>query len=164
MAPRIRQSAGAGKSQSAPRLRPGVDPTGALRYTAANRGEGPIMVAVSIQQMAERISTLLGQKYRVSGDLAARSARVRRRVPARVREALEVLTSAAFMAQNPRLAPQIDMEAVAEAYDLAMKHLNAAERTGRRRTLAIGMAASVAFSLLVVAVLLVVVLHWRGYL
>jgi hypothetical protein len=122
------------------------------------------MATTSITQMAERVSQLLGTRYRVSGDLPARIAKVRRQVPARVYGALETLSSAELMAHNPKLAAQIDTEAVAEAYDLALKHLNSVGRWDRRKGTALGIAASIAFSLIVVAVGLVAVLRWRGYI
>ena len=64
------------------------------------------------------------------------------------------------MAQNPRLLMQIDREAVAEAYDLCVRHLGGVSRD--RRGALVSLAASVAFSVLTVAVLVVVVLYWRG--
>ena len=122
------------------------------------------MAAASITQMAERVSQLLGTRYRVSGDLAGRTAKVRRMMPRKVHAALEVLIAAEEMAQNPKLAPQIDMEEVASAYDRAMHYLSRLGRGERRRNMALNIAASIAFSLLVVGVGLVVVLRWRGYL
>jgi hypothetical protein len=67
------------------------------------------------------------------------------------------------MVQNPRLLPQVDIEAVAQAYDLCLKHLNGMDAADRRRGLAVGIAGSIAFSLLVVAALLALVLRWRGF-
>jgi hypothetical protein len=122
------------------------------------------MAAASITQMTERVSQLLGTRYNVSGDLATKAARVRRQLPHKVQNALEVLTSAEQMAHHPKLAAQIDTEAVAEAYDVALKHLNSVGRWDRRKGTALGIAASIAFSLLVVGAGLLAVLHWRGYL
>ncbi len=122
------------------------------------------MAAASITQMAERVSQLLGTRYRVSGDLAARASRARRQLPRKVNDALAVLISANRMAHHPGLAAQIDTEAVATAYDTALKHLNRVGRWERRRGTALGIAASIAFSLLVVGVGLVAVLRWRGFL
>lgn len=141
----------------------GVEPVLRLRYTAAI-GKGWAMAATSITQMTGRVSQLLDTRYRVSGDLATQTAKVRRTVPRKVRAALETLASAQHMAQSPRLESQIDTEAVAAAYDVALKHLNRFGRGARRKNGALNIAASIAFSLLVVGVGLVAVLHWRGYL
>ena len=122
------------------------------------------MTKIGVPQMAERVSELLHRKYRMRGDLATQTQRLRRRLPSALREALAVLVAASHMSANPRLAPQIDMQAVVGAYDLALRHLNATARAERRKTLALGILASIAFSLLVVAALLGAVLHWRGFL
>ena len=122
------------------------------------------MAAASITQMAERVSQLLGTRYRVSGDLATKAARARRQLPRKVTDALEVLISAEQMAHHPKMAAQIDTEAVAAAYDVAVKHLNRVGRWDRRKGAALGIAASIAFSLLVVGAGVVAVLHWRGFL
>ena len=121
-------------------------------------------MAGSIHQMADRISALLVQKYRVKGRLSDQAPRLRRRLPGRVNDALALMISAEYMAQNPALLPQIDHEAVAAAYDLALKHLNGIDTSDRRKGAVVGIAASIAFSLLVVALGLLAVLHWRGYL
>ena len=107
------------------------------------------MTAVSIQQMTDRISVLLGEKLRLRGSLGDKAAKARRRLPKAQGAALAVLVEAERMSQNPRLLPQIDYETVAEAYDLLLRHLNVAERREARKTLAVGIAASAAFSLLV---------------
>ena len=122
------------------------------------------MASAGITQMADRVSQLLGTRYRVSGDLATQTARVRRQLPAKVLYALETLASAQQMSHHPRLAAQIDTEAVAEAYDTALKHLNRVGLWDRRKGAALGIAASIAFSLLVVGVGLVAVLRWRGFI
>ena len=122
------------------------------------------MAATSFTQMADRVSQLLGARYRVSGDLATKAARVRRQLPRKVNGALETLISAEQMAHHPKLSAQIDTHAVAEAYDLALKHLNSVGKWDRRKGTALGIAASIAFSLLVVGVGLVAVLRWRGFL
>lgn len=121
-------------------------------------------MSVSILQMADRISGLLAQKYRVPGPIEAQAARLARRLPRKLREPVATLASAAYMAQNPKLSPQIDTEAVALAYDQALRALTVEERARARGNLWVGIAGSIAFSLLVVAVGVVAVLVWRGYL
>jgi hypothetical protein len=67
------------------------------------------------------------------------------------------------MLQNPKLMHQVDDETVAVAYDICVRHLTAINPTAARRGLLLDMAARIAFALLVVGVLLVVVLYWRGF-
>lgn len=121
-------------------------------------------MSVSILQMTDRVSELLARKYRVPGPLDRQAARLARRLPRKLREPVAVLASAAYMAQNPKLSPQIDTQAVAAAYDLALRTLTADERARARGNLWVGIAGSIAFSLLVVAVGVLAVLRWRGYL
>jgi hypothetical protein len=125
---------------------------------------GGLMGAVSIRQMTDRVSDLMAQKYRVKGELAVQAKKAQRRLPTAMRDALAVLVSATYLAQNPRLMPQIDMEDVAAAYDVAVKHLTGIDAKDRRKGAAVSIGSSIAFSLLVVTVGLVVVLRWRGFI
>ena len=68
------------------------------------------------------------------------------------------------MAQNAKLLMQIDNAAVAEAYDICLRHLGGVDAADRRRGVIVGVAASIAFSVLAVTVLLGVVLYWRGFI
>ena len=85
-------------------------------------------------------------------------------LPRRVRTAAQVLQTGAVMAQNPKLWAQVDQQSVAQAYDTCVRHLNGVDGGDRRIGAVVGVAASVAFSVLVVGVLLLVVLHWRGFI
>jgi len=123
------------------------------------------MSAVTIQQMADRVAALMEQKLRMRGaGLSDKLRRAGRRLPKSVRLAAEALAQAGEMAKSPRLMHRIDEERVAEAYDTCLRHLGAVDPGDRRRGMLIGMAASIAFSLLSVAVLVAVVLWWRGLL
>lgn len=121
------------------------------------------MSAVTIQQMADRVAGLMEQKLGVGGKgLAVKLRRAGRRLPKNVRVAAEVLVQASEMAQSARLMHRIDDGLVAEAYDICVKHLGGAHGPDRRRGVAAGIGASIAFSLLVVAGLVLAVLVWRG--
>lgn len=123
------------------------------------------MSKTTIQQMADRVSDLIAQRLNVSGPtLEARVKRAGGKLPRGMRDAAEVLVQATAMAQSPKLLMQIDPEAVAVAYIICVKHLNGVNRSERRRGLALDIAARIAFALLVVAVLLVSVLYWRGFI
>lgn len=121
------------------------------------------MGVVTVQQMADRVSELLGEKLRVKGDtLEARLKKAGRRLPRRVRDAGAVLVQATQMIRNPKLMHLVEDEAVAEAYDICLRHLNTVNPNEARITLLVGIAAQIAFSLLVVAILVIGVLYWRG--
>ena len=122
------------------------------------------MSAVTIEQMANRVADLLEERLRLKGgDLDAKIRRAGRRLPKRVRAAGEALVQAVAMAQSPKLLMQIDDEAVAIAFDICVRHLGGLSPGAARRGLLLNMLASVGFSLLVVAGLVVVVLYLRGF-
>jgi hypothetical protein len=121
------------------------------------------MTGVPIQRMADRVAELMQQRLRIKGTgLAEKLRRGRRLLPRRVQAAAQALEEAAAMAQNPKLLLQVDQEAAAEAYDICLKHLGAVNRKARRRGAALNVAASVAFSILAVGVLVIALLVWRG--
>lgn len=121
------------------------------------------MSVVTVQQMADRVSALLGEKLRVRGDtLDARLRKAGRRLPRRVRQAGAVLVQATQMVRNPKLMHLVDDAVVAAAYDTCLRHLNTVNPNKARMDLLVGIAAHIAFSLLVVAILVIVTLYWRG--
>jgi len=123
------------------------------------------MGAVTIQQMADRVAELMELRLRARGSgLAEKLARGGRALPRRVRAAAGTLAEAAQMAQNPKLLVQIDELRVAAAYDICLHYLGPLGRGARRKGAALDILATIAFSLVVVAALVIGVLVWRGYL
>ena len=122
------------------------------------------MSAVTIQQMADRVSALLEERLRLKGgDLSDKLRRAGRRLPRKVRDAGEALVAATQMAQVPKLLMQIDDGAVAIAYDICLRHLNTLNPAAARRGMLLNMLASIGFSLLVVVGLVILVLYLRGF-
>ena len=123
------------------------------------------MRADTIQQMADRVAGLMEQKLRVGGKgLAVKVRKAGRRLPKQVRVAAEALVQGSEMAKSGRLVHQIDDVAMAEAYDICLRHLGATDAADRCKGMATGIAASVLFSVLAAAVLTLVVVRWRGFL
>lgn len=123
------------------------------------------MGAVSIQQMAERISALLTERMHIKGrDLGEKLHRAGRRLPRKVHHAAQALATAAEHSHNPKLLLQISEEDVAKNYDICHKHLGALSRGYRLRGVLLGLSASILFSLLAVVALLLGVMVWRGFL
>ena len=122
------------------------------------------MSAATIQQMADRVAQLLDERLRLKGSLEDQLRRAGRRLPRKVRAAGAVLVQAVAMAQNPKLLLQIDDETVALAYDLCVRHLNGVNPGAARKGALLNLAASIAFSLLVVGLLVLVVLYLRGFI
>ena len=123
------------------------------------------MSAVTIQQMAERITALMEQRLRLKGkDLREKLRKGGRLLPRRVRAAAEQLADAAERSQNPKLLLQIDEPAVVAAYDVCSKHLSKIDAGYLRTSSILRTASSMVISLLVVVALVIAVLYWRGYL
>ena len=123
------------------------------------------MSAVTIQQMAERITALMEQKLRLKGkDLREELRKGGRILPRRVRAAAEELADAAEKSQNPKLLLQIDETAVVAAYDVCSKHLSKIDAGYLWTSSMLRTASSIVISLFVVVLLAVGVLYWRGYL
>lgn len=122
------------------------------------------MTGVPIQQMADRVAGLMEERLRVRGQgLSEKLRKGGRLLPRKVRAAAEVLAQGATMAQNPKLLLQVDQAAVAAAYDICVRHLGGVNGGDRRKGLLVGVAASMAMSVLVVALLVIAVLVWRGF-
>lgn len=123
------------------------------------------MSAISIQQMADRVAAMMEDRLGARGTgLSAKLARAGRRLPRKVRAAGEELAQAASMAQNPKLLLQIDQDAMSRAYDTCVKHLSGITPRSRRMDGIVAVVASIAFSMLVVALILIAVLRWRGFI
>lgn len=123
------------------------------------------MSAVTIQQMAERIDGLMEERLHMKGKgLSEKLRKGGRLLPRRVRKAAEQLADFATRSQNPKLLLQINEAEVAAAYDVCSKHLTKIDAGHRRMTGILGAASSMVISLMVVALLAIGVLYWRGYL
>lgn len=122
------------------------------------------MSAITIQQMAERVSDLLETRLGLRGKtLDQKLARGGRILPRKVRKAAHELARAAEMSRNPKLLLQIDEGAVAGAYDICLRHLSPMGARARRLAMFQGALASMLFGALVIIALLLIVLKWRGY-
>jgi hypothetical protein len=123
------------------------------------------MSLVTVQQMADRVDQLLEERLRLKGGtLDSKLRRAGRRLPRAVRDAGAALSTAVMMMQSPKLMHQVDDATVAVAYDICVRHLTAINPGAARNGMILNIAASIAFSLLVVAVLLVSFLYWRGFI
>lgn len=121
------------------------------------------MNPITVHQMAERVSQLLAERLGAKGrGLRARIESRSRALPRRVRAAARFLAEAETMAQSPKIARQVSMEQVAEAYDICVRYLQPLGAGARRWSLVLSMAASVAFALLVTGGGLIAYVAWRG--
>lgn len=117
------------------------------------------------EEMAAALADLLHRKLGVGGaGLEARVRRAGRLLPRRIRRQALAIAEAEERAANPRLARQNDPAALRRAFAEVEAHLRKIDPADRRIGAAIGLASSIAFSLLAVAAGLVAYLRWRGVL
>lgn len=122
------------------------------------------MSAISLQQMADRVADLMETRLRITGNgLGEKLKRGGNKLPRKVRHAATLLAKAAEMARNPKLFLQLDQAAIAEAYDLCLRHLGDLHKWDRIRGFAESWLLSLLTSLIVLGALIFALLRWRGY-
>lgn len=115
--------------------------------------------------MADEVAGLMEERLRLRGaGLGAKLRKGGRLLPRRVRAAAERLQEAAAMSENPKLSLRVDQKAAASAYQICVQHLRGIDHRYQRASRRIGLAGSIAFSLLVVVAMVGAVLVWRGFL
>jgi hypothetical protein len=121
------------------------------------------MDADGMSEIVGEMRTAFAERLGVHGhDLAAVVRRAGRMVPRRHRAAAGVLVEAERMAANPRLARLVDPAHVETAAAELRDWLATVDSRDRRITRIVGVAAGIAFNLLVLAGVIVAVLVWRG--
>ncbi|WP_435257939.1 hypothetical protein ACSBLW_17815 [Thioclava sp. FR2] len=121
------------------------------------------MSAVTLQQMADRVADMMEERLRIRGkDLKTKLKRGGRLLPRKVRHAGEALADAAERGKNPKLLVQVDMGKVAQDYDICVHHLSTVTQRGGFKARLIGIAATVAFGLLVVGAVWLFIQRAKG--
>ncbi|MBN9888335.1 hypothetical protein [Salipiger abyssi] len=124
-----------------------------------------MMVDPEIGGAVARLERLFEEKLSLRrGALEGRAARARRALPRALRGDLEKVAEARHMAGHPRLARMIDRAAVLAAAGRVELHLKRLDIADRRRGRWLALLAAVMLNLLVVFVLVLGLLAWRGYL
>ncbi len=117
---------------------------------------------MAYEQDAEHIYRLLGERLGVRGStLEARLLRAGRLLPRSLRREGQLLVDALKMEASPRLSKRIDHEAVQRAVKALAQHLSSIDARKRRFDRAVGITASIAFSLIVVIAGVIAVAYWR---
>ena len=121
----------------------------------------PLIVEQMTARIFEQLAETLGAKGKT---LQKRLAYIRRKLPGRVRRAGDALVDAQALAENPRLAMQIDGEAFSAAYDVISKHLSEIDASAERSRKRYNLMAAIAAQVLLVGAVIVGILMWRGYI
>ncbi|WP_306131119.1 hypothetical protein [Roseivivax marinus] len=110
-----------------------------------------------------RIESLLRDRLGLKhGSLGRRAARAGRRLPRAIRADLCRIGEAVQLSGHPRLRHAAEGGEITAACERVEQHLTGIDVRDRRIGAALGLAAVIGFNLLVVAVLFIAVLRWRG--
>lgn len=113
---------------------------------------------------SRKLRGLMQQKLDVRGrDLRQSLRRAGRRLPKSVRKRGAALMRAEMLAHNPKTARQVDPEAVERDYEYVCAHLVAIDVDELRKSRILSVTGAVVANLIVVVVLFIVWLWWRGY-
>lgn len=122
-----------------------------------------MMTAQDIQAKEERLLELAREKFGVrSKSLAKAMAKIGRRVPSRLHKQADVIVEAGKFGGHPRMMMQVDGGAVTKAYNEIAAHLEAIDVADRRKGALLNLAAALSFNVMVVVVLVILILRWRG--
>lgn len=118
-----------------------------------------------IESMAEALSRQLDRAFG-TGEVSLETAlrKVGRRLPRRARRDGAKVAEAERMAAHPRLASRIDRDAVLRAGDRLRRNLEAVDPGAGRTDLILSILRSVAVNLLILAVGLLALARWRGWI
>ncbi|WP_420862440.1 hypothetical protein [Algirhabdus cladophorae] len=123
------------------------------------------MTAEEIQIKCDEVATLMQQKLRLRGrSIAVTAQKARRDMPPKLRKKAAFLVDQATLAQSPKLNRMMDVKAIEDAHLALVDHLEAIDPKDRRRGAVLGWLGSVSFGLIVLAVAVVSVLVWRGFI
>ncbi len=123
------------------------------------------MVVHDYAEMAERLQVLVAERLRLRGPTLRRQlAWIGRRAPRSVRRDLRTVAQAAERAAHPRLASRIAHDEVAAAAARAEAWLRTVDPTARRWQFLRGVAAGLAFNLLLAAGIGIAALAAMGWI
>ncbi|MCL6284047.1 hypothetical protein M3P21_10950 [Ruegeria sp. 2012CJ41-6] len=118
----------------------------------------------SVEQQIAQTIALLRAKLGVRGKtLAAALGKARHRLPRRIYKQALLLALVEDRATHPKLRLTLDSPALAGAAEKVRTHLDAISLTERRKGWLLGMLGGLVFNLLLFAVLLLLLLLWRGF-
>jgi hypothetical protein len=121
------------------------------------------MGTASVQQMADRVAELMEERLRIRGsNLNDKLRRGGRALPRRIRREAEFLAESAEKARNPQLFVRLDHARIAKAYDDCMAHLNGLNRWERITGRILSALGRISVNLLLLVVLVIAFLMWRG--
>lgn len=121
-------------------------------------------MAKTVEDMVEELREAFRDKLRVRGrSFADQVRKAGRSLPRGIRRDATFLAQTVTLAENPKLARMIDMPRAARAHRNVLEHIETVNIAAERQQIALGIAASIAFALLVTALIVLFVLVQRGF-
>ncbi len=121
------------------------------------------MGAIAVQQMADRVASLMEERLRVRGTgLRDKLRRGGHRLPRSVRREAEYLAEVAILAQNPKVEMMLDDARIAQAYDTCLRYLRGKAYKGRVGAFLMDLAGSAVLYIVLAAGLAMALARWRG--
>jgi hypothetical protein len=123
------------------------------------------MTGGQVDIYADEVKRLIEQRLRIKGATLDKAlARAGRLLPKWAQREGRYLAQAGQYMEHPKLRLMIDVAKVEKAHKNLVEHLTSIDPAERRKTRVLGMLGVVSFNLIVVIVVLVSFLMWRGYL
>ncbi len=116
----------------------------------------------SIAEEIAEIRDLLKTREQASGALSVALKKARRRLPRRVYNQGMLLAKAEPLMDHPKLRLTLDEPALRKSAGEVSAYLKSVDLAERRKTRALTILGSMAFSVLVVIGLAITVMRWRG--
>lgn len=121
----------------------------------------PADLTTMAETLRQRLAAVHGIKGRTLEQALRRSGRY---LPRRLRRQGLALAEAAAQVGHPQLERMFDMAALRAGYSAVSEHLDAVDVTYERRGWWLRLAGSIAFNLLIVVMLFLAWMFWRGLL
>lgn len=119
---------------------------------------------MDVFENADRLAQLIEEKLGVRGaGLEAKLTRAGRNLPKHIRADALMLVNAMTYEGHPKLSRQLDYDRLDRAFANAEHYLVNVDTGARQRGLALDWLAKTAFNLILLAVLLMALLRWRGF-
>lgn len=116
-----------------------------------------------LTEQIHKVRGLMAERLHVRGaTLEDQLRRAKRLLPRAVAREAQYLAQAELLMRNPKLARMIDARKARDAGDRLTAHLMTVDPKERRKDRILGILGGLAFNLLLIGVLTIVWLRWRG--
>ena len=120
---------------------------------------------MDLHAQTDRLARLLEERLGLRGKgFAVKVQRAGRRLPKYIRGEAVALVDALAIESHPKLSQQVDTARLERAFKDVERYLLGVDPWARRRGIFLNWLAGQAFNLLIIIVLVLALLRWRGFL